>query len=43
MTRRQALALGSPPLAGLVFFAAAFLVGKVQDQATSYQNNGDGD
>jgi hypothetical protein len=33
MTRRQALALGSPPLAGLLFFATAFVVGKIQDRA----------
>lgn len=36
MTRRQALTLGSPPLAGLLFFAAAFVVGKIQDRAVDH-------
>lgn len=31
--RQKALLLGSPPLAGLLFFAAAFVVGKIQDRA----------
>lgn len=31
--RAKALTLGSPPLAGLLFFAVAFAVGKIQVRA----------